>query len=227
MHHDLSVYIPHDRRRALAAGAGLPDRATGAAMLADISGFTPLAEALTRQLGPRRGAEELVHYLNQVYTALITTVAPAGGSVIGFAGDAITCWFDDRLQIAEQPNSPSAALRAAACALAMQAAMGAFGALAVPGAPAIALTLSVGIVHGPVRRFLVGDPQIQLLDTLAGTLLDRLVAAEGAAGPARCSPMTLSPPRRRAARSREWPSGAAARTICAWPLSCPPNRSPI
>ena len=37
-----SVYIPMDRRLALARGEPLPDRTHGAALFADISGFTPL-----------------------------------------------------------------------------------------------------------------------------------------------------------------------------------------
>src|SRR5438094_735575 len=121
----LSAYIPQDRRRTLASGAALPDRMVGAALFADISGFTPLTEALARALTPRRGAEELTRQLNAVYDALIAEVDRAGGSVIGFAGDAITCWFADELQIAERrlqidehPNLRSpAALRAVACAL--------------------------------------------------------------------------------------------------------------
>ena len=53
----LSAYLPQDRRRALALGHTLPDRTHGAALFADISGFTPLTEALAQALGPRRGAE--------------------------------------------------------------------------------------------------------------------------------------------------------------------------
>jgi class 3 adenylate cyclase len=60
----LSVYIPTDRRQAIARGEALPDRAYGAALFADISGFTPLSEALGRMLGRRRGAEELTRQLN-------------------------------------------------------------------------------------------------------------------------------------------------------------------
>lgn len=36
------AYIPSDRRRALAAGVEMPNRVEGAAIFADISGFTPL-----------------------------------------------------------------------------------------------------------------------------------------------------------------------------------------
>jgi len=48
----LSAYIPQDRRQALAEGVALPDRMVGAALFADISGFTPLTEALARALTP-------------------------------------------------------------------------------------------------------------------------------------------------------------------------------
>ena len=90
------TYIPIDRRLALAAGTQLPDHTSGAALFADISGFTPLTETLTRELGPQRGAEELSKQLIVIYSALITQVDRYRGSVISFSGDAITCWFDDR-----------------------------------------------------------------------------------------------------------------------------------
>jgi len=90
----LSAYVPMDRRHAMERGDSIPDLARGAALFADISGFTPLTEALSRALGPRRGVEELTGYLNQVYDALINEVDRYGGSVIAFAGDAITCWLD-------------------------------------------------------------------------------------------------------------------------------------
>jgi len=92
----LSTYLPTDRLHALARGATLPSRARGTVLFADISGFTPLTEALVRTLGPRRGAEELAGQLNEIYDALIAEVDRYGGSVIGFGGDAITCWFDDQ-----------------------------------------------------------------------------------------------------------------------------------
>jgi adenylate cyclase len=92
---DLAAYLPQDRRRALARGESLPDRAHGAVLFADISGFTPFTEALRHAYGSRRGAEELSKHLDAVYTALIAEVERYGGSVTGFAGDAITCWFDE------------------------------------------------------------------------------------------------------------------------------------
>ena len=108
-------YVPRDRLQALIEGGTLPDRTSGAALFADISGFTPLADALAREFRPGRGAEELTNVLNLVYGALITEVHRRGGSVIGFSGDAITCWFDG-----------DEGLRATAAALAMQQEMGRF-----------------------------------------------------------------------------------------------------
>ena len=117
----LYAYIPTDRRYALAHGSALPDRTAGAALFADISGFTPLTEALVLALGPQRGAEELTGWLNKIYDALVTQIESYRGSVISFSGDAMTCWFDDQAQeyITPHPNT-SSVLRATACALAIQ-----------------------------------------------------------------------------------------------------------
>lgn len=89
------AYVPEDRRLALARGVELPRRSTGSALFADISGFTPLTEALVRAYGPQRGAEQLLVVLNGIYDALVAEVADRRGSVIVYSGDAITCWFDD------------------------------------------------------------------------------------------------------------------------------------
>ena len=40
----LAAYLPQDRRQALAQGADLPEHTHGAALFADISGFTPLTD---------------------------------------------------------------------------------------------------------------------------------------------------------------------------------------
>jgi len=63
----LTFYLPLDRRFALAEGVTLPDRMHGAALFADAPGFTSLTEALARELGSQRGAEELTLHLNQVF----------------------------------------------------------------------------------------------------------------------------------------------------------------
>ncbi len=185
---NLCAYIPQDRLRALVYGRALPTHARGAAMFADISGFTPLAEELVQRLGPQRGAEELTALLNQVYGALIAQVERFGGSVIGFSGDAVTCWFDDSvvegwgLEVEDNAPAPNpqpptlAALRAVTCALAMRDAMAQFAAIAMPSGTTAALKVKIAIASGPARRFLLGDPQLQQFDVLAGATLDRLGA---------------------------------------------------
>jgi class 3 adenylate cyclase len=185
-------YIPSDRRLSIARGFDLPARSHGAALFADISGFTPLTELLTRELGPQRGAEELSRQLIVIYSALIAQVEQYRGSVISFSGDAITCWFDDVLGAGDwrlatgmdfsqspiaNPQSP-AALRALACALAMQEAIRYFATIETPSGASVTLAIKVAVAAGPVRRFLIGDPQIQLIDVLAGATLSRLAVAE-------------------------------------------------
>ncbi len=172
----LASYLPQDRRRALAAGTTLPDRVDGAALFADISDFTPLTQALTRALDPRRGAEALTRHVDAVYEVLITEVDRFGGSSLGFAGDAITCWFEG--QQGDQGSLGSAPHRAASCALAMQMAAKQFAAIPLPDGASTTLTLKVAVTSGASRRFVVGDPDVQLLDVLAGAVIDRLTVCE-------------------------------------------------
>jgi len=163
----LSVYIPMDRRQALVRGESLAERVSGAALFADISGFTPLGEALAADLGRQRGAEELTRLLNQVYTALIGEVHRYHGSVVNFSGDAITCWIDG-----------DGGQRALACGLAMQRSMERFVTIRTPTGSSFPMAIKVAVVVGPARRFLVGEAQIQNIEVLAGNTLDELAAAE-------------------------------------------------
>ncbi len=155
----LHAYLPQDRRRALARGEELPERCRGAALFADISGFTRLTEALAQDSGQRRGADELARRINAVHQALVEAVDAAGGSVVAFAGDGMTCWFDD-------------AGAARPCAQALQHAM----------QPFTGLSLKVGVAAGLALRTAVGDPAIQRLDLLAGAPVARAVAAQARAG---------------------------------------------
>ncbi|MEO7243698.1 MAG: tetratricopeptide repeat protein [Rubrivivax sp.] len=161
------AHIPGDRRRALAAGVELPDRVEGAALFADISGFTPLTELLALELGPQRGAEHVTAHLNRVFGALISTLGQYGGEVIYFSGDAITCWLDG-----------DDGLRATACGLAMQSVMQTHGELVTPAGTLVTLGMKVAVAVGIARRFVVGDPRIQRIDILAGRLVDALAEAE-------------------------------------------------
>ena len=161
------AFIPGDRREALARGIEMPDRVHGGALFADISGFTPLTEALANELGPQRGAEELTRHLNRVYHALISELERFGGHVIYFSGDAITCWID----------GDDGAL-ATACALAMQATLAKVGEIVIPSGSRIRVAMKAAVAVGAARRFLVGDPEIQRIDVLAGRLVDELASTE-------------------------------------------------
>jgi adenylate cyclase len=189
----LASYLPQDRRQALARGLELPEHAIGSALFADITGFTPLTEALQRTLGARRGAEAMTRQMNQVYEALIAQVERYGGSVVGFAGDSVTCWFADEDQgsdtkdegtmqpIAASPlilAPSSAAPRAVACAQALQYAMHQFVAVSLPDGTIRQLAIKVAIASGPARHFVVGDPAIQYLDVLTGATLERVARGE-------------------------------------------------
>jgi class 3 adenylate cyclase/tetratricopeptide (TPR) repeat protein len=163
----LEAYIPGDRRRALAAGLPMPDRVRGAALFADISGFTPLTEALAKELGPQRGAEELTVHVNRVFHAVVDELDRYGGDVIYFSGDAITCWIDG-----------DDGVRATACGLAMQETMRHLREVVTPAGSRVRLAMKIAVAVGPARRFVAGDPNIQLMDVLAGRLIDALAVAE-------------------------------------------------
>lgn len=171
----LLTYLPEDRAYALARGVDLPTYAQGSALFADISGFTPLTEALTQTLGPREGIETLTDQINAVYAQLTAAVVRWRGSVIGFAGDGMTCWFDE--------NDGPAAPRAAACALDLQAAMAPFVAITLPGGHITTIALKVAVASGPAHRLVVGDPSFQQLDVLAGATLVRMATGEQFARP--------------------------------------------
>jgi len=161
-----------DRRYALLSETALPDIFSGAALLADISGFTPLTEALVQHMGARRGAEELTSLLNNVYTDLVSRVHHFGGSVVCFIGDAlIACFPEDN------------GLRALASAFQMQRMMKQFQGMPAPHGGRVNLEMKAAVAVGTMRRFLVGDSEIRRIDVIAGQTIDRLSDAEHAARP--------------------------------------------
>lgn len=166
-------YIPQDRQKSISTQTPLPKKTYGTSVFADISGFTALTEGLAKALGTRRGAEELAKQLNRVYDALITEIHAYGGSVIGFSGDAVTCWFDEL--------DGNAADRAVACGVVLQEVVQQFKSIQLPNNKTLGLALRVGIASGSARRFLVGDPKIQVIDALVGKTIDRMAMAQSIA----------------------------------------------
>ena len=163
----LDIFIPQDRRQALSRGEILPTRSYGAVLFADISGFTKLTSTLSAELGAKRGAEELIRQLDPIYTDLVQAIHSFRGSVIVISGEGVTCWFDQ-----------DDGRRATACAFAMQKIMAQRETILLRTGQQISLGIRITLSVGPVRRFLVGDPDIQLIETLAGRELDEVVSAQ-------------------------------------------------
>jgi class 3 adenylate cyclase/tetratricopeptide (TPR) repeat protein len=207
----LARYLSQDRRDALAQGLELAERSSGAALFADIAGFTELGEQLSGEAGVRGGSEALAARVDAVYEALNAHVERFDGSVVNFAGDALGCWFDD--------SRGAGAQRAFACAHAMQQAMRGFDGMA----------LKVSVACGPARRMVVGDPAIQRLEAVGGAVVERLGSAERVAHPGdvlvdRATVESLGS----ALIVREWREGAGQAFAVvepaanvAWPLPAP------
>jgi class 3 adenylate cyclase/tetratricopeptide (TPR) repeat protein len=183
----LHLYLSQDRLRALARQQTLPAQAQGAALFADISGFTKLTEALALRHGERRGVEVLTQLVGEVYDALITEVERFGGSTLTFAGDAITCWFDDA---DDAEHGAPAAARAVQAALTMQRGMQAAADAAAtaattdaPNGQAAPLALKVSVASGTAQRLAIGDASIQTLDVLVGSTVTRVAMADALAQP--------------------------------------------
>ena len=168
----LASFLPREIGYALAEGTTLSPRTTGAALVADISGFTPLTAALAAELGPTRAAEELVHHLDGVFALLVEEIHQYRGSVIGFAGDAVTCWFDG----GGEPGDRAAA-RAVAAATGIRDGLRDRH-ITSPGGQVFPIRVKAAIATGPASRFLVGDPAHQKFEVIAGAIMDRTARVE-------------------------------------------------
>ncbi len=166
-------YIPFEQRIALADDFKLTTQTEGTVLFADISGFTPLTQSLSQELGGKRGAEELTDHLNEIYGRLIHQAHQYRGSVISFSGDAITCWFDTY-----ECDLGTTAKRAMAAAQLMQSIIAEMDEIQLPNGRLIKLGVKVGLATGPVKRFAVGKPDIQKILTIAGKTLEFVANAE-------------------------------------------------
>ncbi len=165
------AYIPIDRRLEMAGEITLPEHTQGSALFADISGFTRMTRLFVDNLGRQRGAEEVLAVLNRVFDGLVESVHRYRGTVISFSGDALTCWFDG-----------DGGCRGVAAALEMQAGMAQFAEVQAPGELKVSLSIKVAIAVGPVRRFVIGDPQFGRLDVLSGATLLQMGQTERQSG---------------------------------------------
>ena len=84
--------------------------------------------------------------VSSVYSSLIHEIHQYHGCVIGFSGDAITCWFKG-----------DSGWVATSCAFKLQAASA-----NLPESFSV-FAIKVVVVSGEVHRYLVGDPETQQL----------------------------------------------------------------
>ena len=140
------------------------------AMFSDISGFTPISEALAA-VGTS-GAEELTEALNYYFEPMIDLVHSYGGDVARFAGDAMTVIFP-----CKSASRAAVARRAIQCALDMQAGMARYAAIRTT-AGTFSLTMSAGLAIGPAISTTVGDPALIQEHVIAGQVIDLCAEAE-------------------------------------------------
>ncbi|HMC38273.1 MAG TPA: adenylate/guanylate cyclase domain-containing protein [Acidimicrobiales bacterium] len=115
----------------------------GTLVFIDISGFTPLAERLSRR--GKIGSEDLADVLNQLLGRLLAETAGRGGDCLKFGGDALLLLF----------TGTGHAARAADAAVGMVREVKSFRATGLAVAPG--LKASVGLHSGPVFMSLAGD----------------------------------------------------------------------
>jgi predicted ATPase/class 3 adenylate cyclase len=172
-------YVPPTLLRQVLALPKVPEAPAatqfpGAVLLADVSGFTPLAEALAQQ--GAEGSEELTRLLNHYFSRMIALLEAEGGEVVKFSGDAVTALFPAR-------DEPLAYVtrRALQAAEAMQEAMGEFATMPTSAGP-IALGMKIGLGAGTVRALQIGGVGNRWESIFAGEAIRQAISAEGMAG---------------------------------------------
>jgi adenylate cyclase len=164
-------YIADDvRKRPSESPVGREWRFEAVTLFADISGFTPMSEALA-QLG-RAGAEELTTILNGYFSLMIHLAHLAGGVVGKFGGDAMVVLFRYN-----EHDQRIVAQRAIQCALDMQSAMASYNTIPT-GVGTFSLAMKIGMATGPVFCTTLGDPAIHLEYLVAGAAIDCCASAE-------------------------------------------------
>ncbi len=148
----------------------MADRFKAAILFADVSGFTPLTEALAQQ--GSEGPEELTRLLNQYFSRMIAIIEAEGGEVVKFSGDAMTAVFR-----AVHENLSIATRRAWQAATTMQESMADFATLNTSAGP-VALGMKIGIGAGEILSAQVGGGQGRWEYVIAGDPLRQIALAE-------------------------------------------------
>ena len=156
-----------------AAHSPSEERFDGALLFVDVSGFTPITEALAKQ-GPR-GAELLSEILNDYYGRLTNLVDSYGGDVLFFAGDAAVALFRvDGAPLAD------AVRPCVACGLEVRRELDGF---ATSSAPGFRLSLRAMVGAGALRALRVGsNPRLTLVTGTAMAQVAELGSLKAARG---------------------------------------------
>lgn len=177
----LGSYVPLLIRRRLAVNpapltAPALESFPAAVLLADISGFTALAERLAQH--GESGSEELSRLLNIFFGQLINIISAHGGDVLKFAGDAmLAAWPAEEESIALQGAALQQAVRRAAqCALAIQA-------QSLTEVEGLRLSLRVGIGVGELLAAQLGGERDRWELVPAGDPLVQMSTAKRQAQP--------------------------------------------
>jgi class 3 adenylate cyclase/predicted ATPase len=139
----------------------------GTLLFADISGFTPMSERLSR-IG-REGAEEVTAIVNRYFGAMLDILQAHGGQLVKFGGDALLSLFAD----------PDSATRAVLAASRMQAAMANFTQVQTSQG-VFPLRMKVGLRRGRFFAAQVGSAE-NMEYALWGGDVNAAAAAEAAA----------------------------------------------
>jgi predicted ATPase/class 3 adenylate cyclase len=171
----IAAYVPSSLVRQVLSGAppvpGELSASEAVVLFADISGFTPMSEALSR-VG-RQGAEQMNQHLNTTFSATIARIAAHGGEVAAFGGDAILAFFSQQTD----ETAMNVAWRALSCAQAMREAMTAFEHIQTLAGP-FSLRMKYGLSRGRIIVVNVGSPETGLEFVIAGACVDQAVNNE-------------------------------------------------
>ncbi len=151
------------------------DTIHGAALFADISGFTPLTDQLAA-VG-NEGPEELTRLLNAYFNPIIAAIEAESGEVVKFSGDALMVVFP-----AEARPLAEAVRRAFQAAEGMQQLLSDMGALETT-AGEVQLEMKIGIGAGEIVAMEVGGLLGRWEYIIAGEPIRQATAAEGQCRP--------------------------------------------
>jgi class 3 adenylate cyclase/predicted ATPase len=172
------AFLPDDVTAAVGGSSPLePGTVVGGSasvLFADISGFTPLSEALGRR-GPA-GTEELTTILNGRFETMIELAEAFGGDVWKFGGDALTVLFPY-----EPRTRRPVTRRSVRCALEITRAFR-DGDVAT-SAGRFSLPVRIGLAAGRVGWTVVGDEAIRLEHVVAGEPIQLAAQAQRRAAP--------------------------------------------